>query len=289
MASSYFRDLPPYMGNDPYVYLCFHEQDAKAVRPLLEALAQRRCRVWYSMGYTIESDQHNERTARAKGAALMICYLTPRAANNEQIKSNLGYYQETGKPVICVETEGCTEQSGVSLMLKEHVRRLPRAAGESVESLVSALLRTEGFTQQLLAENDTVWQLFLQKRKSRRLALFTLSFAVLALAVAFFYSLSMGYFNPQPRYADEITISDAVIQRAARNALSQDGTASLTQRGLNSITTLRLDETPSSFDELSLFPALTRLEIPQSSVQAATEKLLGADYTIVVYPEATHE
>ena len=61
MAVSYFRDFPPYLGDEPYVYLCFHESDARAVLPLLDALTQRRCRVWYSMGSATNAAQHHER------------------------------------------------------------------------------------------------------------------------------------------------------------------------------------------------------------------------------------
>lgn len=289
MAASYFRNFPPYSGCEPYVYLCFHEEDARAVKPLLDALTQRRCRVWYSIGTTAKAEENHARARCAEQAALMICYLTPRAAESERIKSSLGWYLASGKPVILIETEGYSDQSGFSLLLTEHVRWVPRKGEDSVESLVSTLLRTEGFNQQLLAENDMERQIFLHKRRSRRLALGILAASLLALFGAFLFALQMGNIEQKTVYADEVIVSDAIIQKAARDTLSQQDDKTLTHRAVDAITTLHLDGTPASFEDLALFPALTRLEIPQSCVQAASQLLPEADFTIVVYPEEAHD
>ena len=40
-----FRRCPPYEGKEPYLYLCFAEQDREAVFPLLEHLYSRGCRM----------------------------------------------------------------------------------------------------------------------------------------------------------------------------------------------------------------------------------------------------
>ena len=36
-----YRNCPPYEGSDPYLYLCFAEQDREAVFPLLRHLYSR--------------------------------------------------------------------------------------------------------------------------------------------------------------------------------------------------------------------------------------------------------
>jgi len=285
MATSLFRAYPPYIGEEPYVYLCFHKADAKQVKPLLEALVQRRCRVWYSMGDVSESQENHEYTSRVKNANLMVFWLSERAADDADMKSTLGYYQMTGRPVICIDKQSCAAQSGLSLILTEHVKQISCESGTTAEDLVSSLLRMEGFTQQLITENDRERQIFMRRRKSRRIALIILSTALLLFGCAIVYAQSNDWFRPQVVIVDSVTINDSVIKRAARTAISPDGTMALTQESLTRITVLRLEAAPASFDELALFPSLTRLEIPQNCVKQAAALLDDAQFIIVVYPE----
>lgn len=286
MAASFFRDFPPYSGEEPYVYLCFHEADKKRVKPFLSALIQRRCRVWYCIGDAQDAEQNRANAQRAGKAALMVFFLTPRSVEDETVKSNLGHFQASGRPVICIETEACAEQSGFSLILSKRVPRIACKVGESAESIVSKLLRTEGFTQEFIAPDDYVWQHFLKKRKSRKIALITLAIALAVLTSAFFYAKSNDFFRPDVSLSDTVTIEDPVFEQAARVALSPDGEAALTDESLSRITTLRLESAPASFDALKLFPALTRLEVPSSCVYEASALLQDASFTIVVYQEA---
>jgi len=286
MASSFFRDAPPYSGDEPYVYLCFHEADARQVKPFLDELLLRRCRVWYSMGLALKSDANRARTYRAANASLMIFWLSAHAADDERMKSSLGHYQASGRPIICIDTQDNTAQSGFSLILSGRVNRVSLTPGGTMESLVSNLMRMDGFSQQLIAENDHERQRFLSKRKARRIALIILAAALVVLGGAIVYAQSNDWFRPQAEIVDSVIIEDAVIARAARFALAADGKAALTQESLARIQVLHLDAAPVSFDELALFPALTRLEIPQSCVEQASALLETAEYTIVVYPEA---
>lgn len=285
MPATFFRDFPPYIGKDPYVYLCFHESDAQQVKPILDALTQRRCRVWYSIGNVVDAEQNQTCANRVSNAALLVFYQTPRAVADERLKSSFGSYQASDKPVICIETQASEEQSGLSLISSDHVRSIPFEKGATAESIVSSLMRTEGFSQELIAEDDRERQIFLHKRRSRRIALIILAVTVLALMSAFFYAKSNGLFEPPSSNADTVHIQDPSIERAARVAISPDGNAALTEESLATIETLRLETAPLSFDELSLFPALTRLEIPQICMEAAVDLLNDASYTIVVYPE----
>lgn len=285
MASSFFRAYPPYMGKEPYVYLCFHKANAKQVKPLLDALVQRRYRVWYSMGNVSESQENQEHADRVKNADLMVFWLSERAADDADMKGTLGYYLITGHPVICIDAQAYTAQSGLSLILTEHVKHISCEPGATAEDIVSSLLRMEGFTQQLIAEDDLERQIFLRKLKLRRIALTILSAALLLFACAIVYAQCNDWFRPQAVIVDSVTINDPAIERAARTALSPESNIALTPESLARITMLRLDAAPTSFDALALFPSLTRLEIPQSCVKQASALLDDAHFIIVVYSE----
>ena len=68
------RLCPPYEGNEPYLYFCFADQDREAVFPLLRHLAQRGCRIWYSLGSTPDVGERRWRQERMDHAELIILY-----------------------------------------------------------------------------------------------------------------------------------------------------------------------------------------------------------------------
>ena len=289
MPALFFRDYPPCKGDEPYLYLCFHKADARRVKPFLDGLMQRRCRVWYRIGEALDSEENRAHTSLEMNAELMVFWLSDNAADDKDMKSALGHYQTTDRPVICIDMQTDTAQSGLSLILPNEVKKISYQPGEAIDELVSSLMRTEGFTQRLIDEDDRVRQQLLQKRKSRRIALSILLAAVLALVGSLLFLSSNNWFRPIPEIVNSITIADTQIEDAAREALSLKSDEPLTQEDLSKITMLHLSSAPSSFDALSLFSSLTRLEIPQSCVKEAAELLDDATYTIVVYPEGQHE
>lgn len=289
MPASFFRYLSPYKGDEPYLYLCFHPADARNVKPVLEELTKRRCRVWYRIEAISKPNERTKYIAYEKNAALMVFWMSACAAGDESMKSALGYYQTTHRPVICIDRQSNAAQSGLTLILNKNVQTVDCEPDLSTEALVSRLMRTEGFTQQLISESDRAWQLYLHKIKSRRVALTTLFAAIAVLGCAVAYAQSNNWFLQEVVIPDSVTIQDPVIEHAARLALSPDGSAPLTQETLKTITTLQIDAAPSSFGELSLFPSLTRLVIPQSCVHQAAALLDSATYRIVIDPRDNHE
>ena len=286
MSATVFRNYPPYQGAEPYLYLCFHHADAKMVKPVLEELTKHRCRVWYCFSGASSAKENRDNVRYEKNASLMVFWLSDSAARDENMKSAIGYFQTTGRPVICLDRRTNTERSGFSLILDKNARILRSEPDTSVEVLVSTLMRTEGFTHLLIAENDSERQIFLHKRKSRIIALSILFAAAALMVCAFLYAQSNNWFRPEIVVLDSMSISDPEIRRAAKAALSEDGSVALTPESIFTITTLRIETPPASFGELSLFPSLARLEIPQSCVDQAAALLDGAQYDIVVYPEA---
>lgn len=281
MAKTHFSAYPPYEGAEPYVYLCFHDGDAPKVKALLALLWARGCRVWYAMGKTADAGASRRRAERIQGASLMLLYLSPLAARDETIKSTLGYYQSGGGPVASLETQAIPPESGLGFLFGPQVVHIPAYEYATTEALVSALIRTPGFSQDLLGAPRGK-----DAAVVRRTALMLLAASLAILLGTFLYARSRNYFRPEaPAVVDTVTVADDALRQAARMALSPTGDAALTEAGLASITTLRLYAPPESYDELALFPALERLEIPQSCVRQAAE-LLSAAYTIVVYGEA---
>ena len=131
--------------------------------------------------------------------------------------------------------------------------------------LEEQLIRAPGFTQEMIGEPQTV-----RRGGWGRLAPVLLALAVLLLAGAFFMARSL-------RPADSLAIRDSVLREAVRSAV---GGGVISEENAAEVTFLRFDSLPQSWDELSLLPALEKLELPQSAVRDGT--LPDGDYVLVL-------
>ena len=110
----------------------------------------------------------------------------------------------------------------------------------------------------------------------KKLTLTFCMLAVLLCAVAFAGFRIFGWFSPAAR--DELEIREPILQAAVRQAV---GGGAITQEGVSGITSLRLKKLPESWEELSLLPALERIELPQRSLLEGGD-LPEGDYVIVL-------
>ncbi len=143
------RLCPPYEGSEPYLYLCFAEKDREAVFPLLDYLYLRGCRIWYSLETTADLEELKKQQERMNNASLLVIYLTENARNDERVKNSLLYYQN-GKPVIGIDTDDGDNE--LAFGLTAAARHIDGRKGRAAEELEADLIRTEGFTQELIGD-----------------------------------------------------------------------------------------------------------------------------------------
>ena len=284
MAVRSYRSCPPYMGNEPYLYLCFSQKDHKNALPLIFALQNRGCRVWYSIVLTGDKTEAASRTERIQGASLMVLLLQNETATDVMLRNDLGYCLSLNIPIISVELSPLNEETGLMPLLGKQ-RLDGRIRGSDLKSsvdLAAAVMRANGFSQNLMDPQNSF--VISSKPSLKIIALTLLIAALLALIGLFFYGKSNHWFRTSPQ--DTVQLSDNVLQMAARAALSQDGSVPLTEDTLPLITFIRLNQLPQEKDALQELPNLVRIEIPQSVVSEAEALLQEGKYTIVVYGEA---
>lgn len=256
--------FPPYGGDKPYIYFAFCENDAKKVRPLMERLYRRDCRIWYPSGKAADLKAQKEMTGRRLGAALVLVYMSEAALRDEDnVKSNAGFCQSRGCKLILLNE---TDADGLSTGLADGTPFVSLDDVSSPEEAESRLIRTEGFSQELIGEVPASGVPL-----GKRLAILLTALVIAALSLCYIF----GFFESK----DTVTINDPVILSAAHDAYE----GALNEEALAQINTLHLDSAPESFDELGLFPELMRLEIPADCVQAAAALLGDTPYEIVVY------
>ena len=262
------KQVPPYEGADAYVYFAFADGDVGRVWPIMRTLLRRGVRVWYCTGPAGSAEELLHRQERSRGAALTLLYLTDAAVADKDSKSRILVNQNRGQSILCLDPDGVDRR--LSMGLREDVPHLALQSCRSAEDLEDALIRAEGFTQELFGEPTAVEQDKLLGRLSLGISL--LAAALLLLAFAGYRHF--GWFRPN--YADEITIRDEVILDAARQAA---GGGALTGEKAAQIRSPRLDELPESWEELALLPALERIELPQQALLDG-ETLPEGDYVI---------
>ena len=259
---NWMKKIPPYGGDEPYLYFAFAEPDAGKVWKILRPLLERGCRVWYSYGSAGSAEELLRRQERSMGAALTAVYLTDAAIADKEAKSDVLVNQKNDRPILCLDPDG--KDRRLAMGLREDIPHVP-ARGPEAEG---AILRAEGFSQDMLGEPVKIGGGLVKK--------LTIALCLLAAALALAAFAGGWYLRSHPMEpADGVVISDSVLLAAAREAAR----GPLTEEAAEKITVLRLEAMPQSWEELSLLPALERISLPQSALAEGGD-LPEGDYVI---------
>ncbi len=275
MASKTETYYPPYMGEEPYIHLCFSDRDERRIRPLLRHLLLRGCRVWYCVGYAPDRAGETARHKRMLEAGLTVLYLTDSARRDTELKNRLLVCQNARQPILVLNTDG--GDSGLSLGLTGKFSSVTPGPGAS--DLIDAVFHNPYFSQTYLGDplpiNDRLW--------FRRVSVLLIVSALLLAAGAGTYL----YLNPpasptrqEIAAEDTLHIEDAILREAVRAAI---GGGPITEEAAAALETLYLSRLPEDVSELSLLPRLTTLRLSQEAAQAAPEQpALYDSYRLIV-------
>ncbi|MBO6055120.1 MAG: hypothetical protein J6P31_06320 [Oscillospiraceae bacterium] len=263
---------PPYEGSEPYLYFAFAKTDSdrawKYMRPLLE----RGCRIWYCLGNAGSSDELVHRQNRASGASLTLVLLTDAIVGDQDTKTFVLVNQKQGGPILCLDTDGTDRR--LSMSLREEIPVLSLRGLRGSNAFENAVVHSEGFSQELLGNPVRT-----RSNLTGRIAAAFLILAVLFTAGV----LSARYWiPPEPAEqtelpSDSIVFADPVLLASVRDAV---GGGLITEESISGIRVLRLNQLPSSWEELDLIPNLETLEISQSAIDRSSA--LPPDHYLIV-------
>ena len=255
MTPKWMKQIPPYEGDQPYLYLAFAEEDSGRVWKLLRPLLARGCRVWYCVGPAGSAEELLHRQERCEKAALTVVYLTDALCADRDSKSAVLVNQKFNRPILCLDPD--EKDRRLHMNLRETVPHvsLYQLPGEEWEG---AVLHAEGFSQAMLGEPIPIGD---ESKTIKKLTLTFWALALLLTAASLAGFRVFGWFSPAAR--DEVLIRDPVIQAAVRQAV---GGGAITEERANELSFLRFRELPESWEELELLPRLERIELPQLSL-----------------------
>lgn len=265
------KQAPPYEGKEPYLYLAFADADAGRLGELVRLLKKRGLRIWYSTGPAGSADELLRRQQRALGAEMTVVYLTDAMTQDQDGKTSILVNQKNGKKILCIDRDA-TDRA-LTMGLHESVPHLSAWQYPKTEDLEEALIRSDGFTQEMFGE-----PVLLKKRGlAGRLTALLSVFAVLLVLGSVLGLTVFHWFRPAAPQ-DEVVFADETIRNAVRAAV---GGAVLTEENTAVIEELRLDGLPADWEDLEKLPGLRRLAIPQEAVLQA-DSLPEGDFVVVL-------
>lgn len=266
------KQIAPYEGDEPYLYFAFADADAGRIHELVRLLLQRGVRIWYSTGPAGSAEELLRRQQRALGASLTVIYLSDAMTQDQDGKASILVNQKNGRKILCIDRDA--SDRALTMGLHESVPHLAAYRYRKTEDLEEALVRSEGFTQEIIGE-----PIFLSKGgMTGRMTVLLCALSLLLLLGGFLGLRVFHWFRPVDQPQDSVIFTDPTVREAAREAA---GGGVLTEEGMAAVTELRLDRLPDSWQDLSLLPKLQRVLLPQEAVREA-ESLPEGDITLVL-------
>ena len=265
------KQAPPYEGEEPYLYLAFADADAGKLGELVRLLKKRGLRIWYSTGPAGSAEELLRRQQRALGAEMTVVYLTDAMTQDQDGKASVLVNQKNGRKILCLDRD--ETDRALTMGLHESVPHLAAWKYSKTEDLEEALIRSDGFTQEMFGE-----PVLLEKGgMTGRLTTLLCTLAVLLVLGSFLGLRVFHWFQPEiPQ--DEVVLADETIRGAVRAAV---GGGVLTEENTAAIEELRLDSLPSSWEDLEKLPGLQRIALPQEAVMTA-ESLPDGNLVVVL-------
>lgn len=109
--------VPPYQGDDPYVFFSYCHSDQNTAYPIIETLRGSGLRLWYDQGITAGADWPLYIAQKLQGAA--VCLVAMSKAADESINCNreLAFAAEKRLNVVVVYLEECNVGLGTQLLI----------------------------------------------------------------------------------------------------------------------------------------------------------------------------
>ena len=270
------KKYPPYVGDKPYLYFAFAEEDRAKAWRIMRILLLRGCRVWYTYGPAGSAEELLRRQKIAKKATFTILLLTDASCSDPDTKSNVLVNQKNKLPIICLDTDGNNRL--LKMGLREDVPRVPVYRFSRDNDLDDAIIHAEGFSQDVMGEtiNPPIPPVH------RNLIIVFCTSAVLLILISLaIVKIRNGKYSQtieDTAITDEVIFTDDTLALAVREAA---GGGAVTEELTENLKTLQLESIPASWDELEKLPSLEKIEIPQQALTPDTQ-LPDGDYTIVL-------
>lgn len=106
-----------YEGRDPYVFVSYSHRDSDRVFPIIAALKQKMCRVWYDEGLTPGESWNDSIAEHLMHCSQFIVLISPDSIKSKYVMSEINYALTKDKSIIPVILSKTELPAGLEMML----------------------------------------------------------------------------------------------------------------------------------------------------------------------------
>lgn len=135
------RKLPfhSYGGTEPYLFVSYAHKDEDRVFPLIRALHERRCRIWYDEGIEIGVNWPQTVAERLRDSALVLVFLSKNALASQNCLREIHFGVSQKKTLLVVRLDDSELPPGVGMQVSVAQTVDWRGAQESAEEVFRLL------------------------------------------------------------------------------------------------------------------------------------------------------
>ena len=133
--------LPPYEGDQSYIFVCYAHEDAALVQAEIAWLQDQGVRLWYDRGIAAGSRWTDELARHILGAGTVLFFASPRSTKSENCIDEINYALDHSIPVLSVYLSESELPPGIGLRLgsRQALHRYELDSTEYRRRLISAL------------------------------------------------------------------------------------------------------------------------------------------------------
>ncbi len=119
-----------YVGNGPYVHVCYAHDDSATVLADIAWLTRQGINVWYDEGIPAGSRWSDELARRIRRASVFLFFVSPRSVHSNHCINEVNFVSDLDKPFVTVQIEDTALPDGMKLMIgaKQTIRAFGSAA-----------------------------------------------------------------------------------------------------------------------------------------------------------------
>jgi Tol biopolymer transport system component len=183
--------FPAYVGDEPYLFVCYSHANKIVVYAELQRLKASGAHVWYDEGIVPGSEWTDELAEAIRGCAKMLFYVSPASVASRVCRDEVQLALTHHKPLVAIHLESTELPSGLELALGR------------TQAIFRYALKTEDYERKLMAAAQTTIQpppkrmtgpdvttAYDGRTESRRWAVLSLVVMLIVAAAVMLYSMA---------------------------------------------------------------------------------------------------
>ena len=109
--------MPPYEGNEPYIFISYSHKDADDVLTVINALEKKGFRIWFDAGVEAGSEWPEYIASHLRKSACILAFISPNFASSLNCRRELTFAQDLNIPMLNVYLSEVQLSDGLRMQL----------------------------------------------------------------------------------------------------------------------------------------------------------------------------